>query len=84
MIAGTVAGACTGAAIPAMNILFGMIIDDLNTNPDSMAKQIADLCVALATLAFINFICGFLQVSVLESHVSKRHYGTTFRFTAGR
>jgi hypothetical protein len=62
MLFGTVGGILTGVSMPAFMVLFGRIINTLNSDTGSFTQSIADLCISLVVVAGINVISGFLQV----------------------
>lgn len=63
MVLGTIGAAGVGIAVPIFNILFGKILDALNTNPDSFSTSIDTLCIDFVILAIVNLFCGWMQVT---------------------
>eukprot|EP01031_Cornospumella_fuschlensis_P046785 gene46785-57293_t len=61
MALGTFGGICTGLTIPGMSILFGLVMDDFNEDPDLIQKKIAILSLSFAGLAAFSVIAGFFQ-----------------------
>jgi ATP-binding cassette subfamily B (MDR/TAP) protein 1 len=62
MFCGTLGGLITGASIPIFNVLFGQILDKLNTNPGSFSGGINFLCIEFCIVAGANLFTGFAQV----------------------
>ena len=62
MAVGSFGGLCTGLCMPAFNVLFGEMLDELNSDPNGLAKGIANLSIMFVYLACVNLVCGFLQV----------------------
>eukprot|EP01031_Cornospumella_fuschlensis_P050362 gene50362-61615_t len=62
MVLGTIGGIVTGVSIPLFNVLFGRIIDKLNTNPNGFTDAIDTLCLSFLVVACANLFSGFLQV----------------------
>jgi ATP-binding cassette subfamily B (MDR/TAP) protein 1 len=62
MIIGSLGAIVTGLSIPFFNILFGEILDAVNTNPDDFQKRINTLCLSFTVVAGANLLSGFLQV----------------------
>lgn len=63
MIWGTLGGVLTGLSLPAFNVLFGEMLDTLNSSSGSFSQNVADLCISFVVIAVINLFSGFLQVS---------------------
>ncbi len=62
MFLGTLGGIVTGVSVPAFEILFGLMLDSLNDDPDAFQKSIATLCIAFVIISVINIFSGFFQV----------------------
>ena len=62
MFVGTLGGMVTGVSLPIFNVLFGKILNALNSNPGGFSKSIDALCIDFAVIAGINIFSGFLQV----------------------
>jgi hypothetical protein len=62
MIVGTLGAVVTGLCVPTFNILFGRIINTLNSDPGAFQQQVNTLCIVFAGVALVNLISGFLQV----------------------
>lgn len=62
MFLGSFGGIVTGITIPGMSVLFGMIIDDMNSDSVNIKRRLAELCIALVVLAGVNFVAGYTQV----------------------
>ena len=62
MTIGSLGAITTGLSIPFFNILFGKILDAVNTNPASFQQRINTLCLSFTVVAAANLLSGFLQV----------------------
>ena len=58
---GTFGALVVGVSNPAMDLLFGRILNSLN-NSDEFMDDIDTLCLYLVIIAGFNFVAGFLQV----------------------
>lgn len=63
MSLGILGGAVTGLSLPAMNIVFGRLLNTINGTVESLTEGIAKLCVIIVVIAGMNVFSGFLQVS---------------------
>lgn len=63
----------TGLCIPAFNILFGRIINTLNSNPATFNETIDTLCIVFCGVAGVNLISGFFQVSEWNNSFNLNH-----------
>jgi len=59
MLLGLLGSLVTGLCIPAFNILFGRIINALNSNPNSFNLTINTLCEVFCGVAAVNLFSGF-------------------------
>jgi ATP-binding cassette subfamily B (MDR/TAP) protein 1 len=62
MILGTCGGLVTGVSIPYFNVLFGDMLDALNTEPDSFSERIGEISLSFVIVAVINLFSGLFQV----------------------
>jgi hypothetical protein len=77
MALGTAGGILTGLSMPAFMVLFGRIINTLNSDSGSFTQSIAELCISLVVVAGINVISGFLQVSNSDVKAITEHVYST-------
>lgn len=63
MVLGTLGGMGTGFSLPAFNVLFGLMLDNLNDDPNSLVKGVNQIAEIFVYVAIGNFFCGFLQVA---------------------
>ena len=61
MILGSVGGAITGASLPAFNVLFGAMLDNLNASGSNFTQEINKVCLYFVGLAVLNMVSGFCQ-----------------------
>lgn len=62
MSLGTFGAVVTGLCIPTFNILFGRIINTVNSDPSSFQDTVNQLCTILVVVSGINLFSGFFQV----------------------
>jgi ATP-binding cassette subfamily B (MDR/TAP) protein 1 len=62
MLLGIVGGLGTGLSMPLFNVLFGIMLNHLNSDPNSLVKGVEDIALVFVWVAIGNFVCGFLQV----------------------
>ena len=63
MTLGLLGAIVTGVSSPVFNIIFGKVLDTLNTNPESFSNEISQLALDFFYIGLANFISGLLQVS---------------------
>eukprot|EP01032_Pedospumella_encystans_P033036 gene33036-37319_t len=61
MILGTIGSLIVGISFPAMDLLFGRILNSLNGDSDLVA-QVNVLCLYLVYIAIANIVGGYVQV----------------------
>ncbi len=64
MASGTLGSLIVGISFPAMDLLFGRILNSLNESSD-FVEQVNTLCLYLLIIAAFNIVAGFLQVRTL-------------------
>ena len=62
MILGTIGSLIVGISFPAMDLLFGRILNSLNGDSDLVA-QVNVLCLYLVYIAIANIVGGYVQVN---------------------
>jgi ATP-binding cassette subfamily B (MDR/TAP) protein 1 len=62
MFWGVIGGIITGFSIPFFNILFGRMLDALNSDPNSFSERIGKISIAFVITAVVNLVSGTLQV----------------------
>jgi len=62
MAAGTIGSLIVGVSFPAMDYLFGQILNSLNDEGADIVKQVNRLCLYLVYIAIANIVGGFVQV----------------------
>jgi ATP-binding cassette subfamily B (MDR/TAP) protein 1 len=62
MTFGTLGGIGTGCALPIFNVLFGKMLDNLNSSGGSFSDGINQLCILFIYIAAGALITGFIQV----------------------
>lgn len=78
---GTLGGIVTGVSIPFFNILFGTMINALNTDPLSFASRISAIALAFVYVSIINIASGTLQVSCWTIVGERQSYRIRHRYT---
>ena len=63
MLIGSCGSLVTGLSLPYMNILFGKIIDNLNSDTQTFQTKINKLCFIFTMVGIINLASGFFQVT---------------------
>jgi len=63
MFVGTIGGLITGLSLPFFNVLFGRMLDALNTDPGSFEERIGGIALAFVGVACINLVSGWAQVA---------------------
>jgi len=53
----------TGISIPFFNVLFGKMLDALNTDPTSFSDRIKGIALAFVGVAAINVVSGIMQIA---------------------
>lgn len=64
MTLGTLGGIITGISLPFFNVLFGKMLDALNSGRSSFTAQINQICLAFVGVAGANLISGYCQVAL--------------------
>lgn len=64
MVIGTLGSMVVGISNPAMDLLFGRILNSLNESSD-FVDEVNTLCFYLAIIAAFNSIAGFVQVCAM-------------------
>ena len=59
---GTIGGIVTGLSLPALNVLFGRMINALNNPSNNYSDAVAELCIQFVVIAGANIFSGFAQV----------------------
>lgn len=62
MALGVIGALITGISIPFFNVLFGEMLDALNTDPGSFQERISSIALAFVGVSAINLVSGWLQV----------------------
>ena len=62
MIVGSLGALTTGVSIPFFNVLFGKILDALNSDPNSFATKLNLIIYSFIVVAGVNLITGYAQV----------------------
>lgn len=65
MSMGTFGGIVTGGCLPTFCILFGQMLDKLNTvtgGPDAIKQEVDSVCILFVILGCINIVSGLFQV----------------------
>ena len=65
MAVGSIGGLATGISLPIFNVLFGRLLNNLNSDGNNFIRDINFLCVLFVVIAVGDLIAGFFQVSVL-------------------
>lgn len=63
MIAGTLGAAVTGLCFPFINVLFGRMIDSLNTDPANFSTSVANLAASFCYVSLVNICSCSVQVA---------------------
>lgn len=63
MILGCIGSAITGISLPVFNVLFGLMLDRLNGNPNGFIEAINWVVILFVIVACANIISGILQVA---------------------
>ncbi len=61
---GSVSAVITGGVMPFFSVLMGRIMDGFNGDAEDFKSKIGSLCLILVFGGCINFVTGFLQVSI--------------------
>ena len=81
MTIGTIGALATGASFPFFNVLFGDMMDALNSNPNSFSDSIADISKKFCYVAVANLVSCTLQVTAWsiagerQTHKLRLKYG---------
>jgi len=59
MVSGVILAGVSGAAYPYFNVLFGTMLDKLNTGKMSLEEVVNNLCISFVVLAAIMFFASF-------------------------
>ena len=62
MALGTLGGIVSGISIPFFNVLFGTMINALNTDPSSFAERVERIALSFVYVSIVNIFAGTLQV----------------------
>ena len=62
MMIGTLGSIVTGASIPLIEVLFGRMLDELNTDPTSFEDGIKKIALYFVYVAAANIPSGIVQV----------------------
>ena len=62
MFVGSIGGIVTGLSLPAFNVLFGRMLDELNDDPNSFSQRIEEISRIFLYLAIANLFSGVMQV----------------------
>ncbi len=65
MVLGTIGSLIVGISFPAMDLLFGRILNSLNGDSD-LVSQVNELCLYLVYIAIANIVGGYVQVSIMS------------------
>lgn len=60
MILGVIGSMGTGVSIPIFNVLFGKMLDNLNSPGVSFESVISDLCLIFVYIGIANMLAGYL------------------------
>ncbi len=60
MTLGVIGSIGTGVSIPIFNVLFGKMLDNLNSPGVSFESVIADLCLVFIYIGLANMLAGYL------------------------
>jgi len=63
MVVGTIGALITGASIPFFNVLFGKMLDALNSDPTSFSERISIIALNFVYVAIANLFSGLAQVA---------------------
>ena len=85
MFFGTIGGIVSGLSQPFFSVLFGNMLNALNSG-NSLTEQVNLVVIDFLYVAAANIVVGFLQVSIKESlfKFMKLFYMISLRFTAGQ
>jgi ATP-binding cassette subfamily B (MDR/TAP) protein 1 len=67
MTIGLLAALGSGVSMPAFSVLFGMMLDNINGNPEKFDKTVANTAIAFAIVGGINLFIGALEVSLVNN-----------------
>jgi len=62
MTAGSIGGLLTGFALPLFNVIFGEMLDALNSDPGSFSRRINSISVIFVLVGVGNIASGMMQV----------------------
>jgi ATP-binding cassette subfamily B (MDR/TAP) protein 1 len=62
MAIGTFAAFLGGVSIPLFNVLFGLMLDNINSNPDSFDKAVRETAMVFAIVGGLSFFIGATQI----------------------
>jgi ABC-type multidrug transport system fused ATPase/permease subunit len=62
MALGTLGGIVSGISIPFFNVLFGTMINALNTDPASFATRVKQIALSFVYVSIVNIFAGTLQI----------------------
>jgi len=68
MSVGVLSSVVTGVSLPVFNILFGQMINTLNTDPNSFSDEVDKTCIYMVIVAGANIVAGFAQVTPFYIH----------------
>lgn len=71
MFTGAIGGLVTGFSIPFFNVIFGEMLDTLNSDPTQFATKINDISLIFVATGAVNIISGLMQVT-LWTHAGER------------
>lgn len=81
MTIGTIGALATGASFPFFNVLFGDMMDALNSDPNGFSDSIADISTKFCYVAVANLVSCTLQVTAWsiagerQTHKLRLKYG---------
>lgn len=64
MALGTLGGLVSGLSEPSFNVLFGILLDDLNSENANFIDKVNFLCIMFVVVSGFDLISGFLQVCI--------------------
>lgn len=68
MFLGSLGAVATGISLPIFNILFGDLMDGLNSDPGSFTEKVNRVCGIFGIVSSLNILTGLLQVSSATSY----------------
>lgn len=66
MVVGLILSAGNGVTMPAFSILFGALLDRLNTPGNSFSDAISNICKAFLIVGGVGFVCSLGELTLMD------------------